>query len=189
MSDVNAVSAQPQTLVAGIGNIFFGDDGFGVEVVRRLRTGPALPSNVKVLDIGIRGIHLAYELMDGCDLLVLVDVAARGHRPGTVSVIEADEPTGEQARFERGTPVLDAHGLAPAELLGALSTLEARPGRTLVVACEPADLEPGIGLSGPVAAAVDSALSLIAEILATHRLPGGAGTAEPAEPAEPVKKE
>jgi hydrogenase maturation protease len=173
------VSLEPRILVAGVGNVFFGDDGFGVEVVRRLRMGPALPSNVKVLDVGIRGIHLAYELMDGCELLVLVDIAARGHRPGTVTVIEADGPTGEQGRLERGTPVLDAHGLAPAELLGALSTLEATPDRTLVVACEPVSLDPGIGLSGPVAGAVDTALGLIADILSAHPFYGT--DAEPAE--------
>ena len=187
------MSQAPRVLVAGVGNVFFGDDGFGVEVVRRLRLGPALPTNVKVLDVGIRGIHLAYELMDGCELLVLVDVAARGHRPGTVSVIEADEPTGEQARLERGTPVLDAHGLAPAELLGALSTLQSTPDRTLVVACEPGDLDPGIGLSKPVAAAVDTALRLITEIITTHPYPaddaGPAGRAAPTGPAGPTDKD
>ena len=152
-------------LVAGIGNIFFGDDGFGVEVVRHLHAGPALPPDVEVVDVGIRGIHLVYELLDGCELLILVDLAPRGETPGTVSVIETSQlPT------DRGIPVLDAHGLAPHELLEAVSGLGASPGRTLIVACEPADVNPGIGLSPAVAAAVPEAVRLVNELVA-----GGAG--------------
>src|SRR5262249_53989973 len=90
------------------GSVFPGDDGFGVEVARRL-AGTPLPEGVEVKDIGIRGVHLAYDLLDGCDLLILVDAAARGEVPGTVSVIEVGTPAAAAA----GLPVIDAHGLAP----------------------------------------------------------------------------
>ena len=76
-------------LVAGIGNIFLADDGFGVEVAQRLRR-PALPDGVRVEDFGIRGVHLAYELLDGYDALVLVDAVPMGEPPGTVAVIEPE---------------------------------------------------------------------------------------------------
>ena len=148
-----------RVFVACVGNIFLGDDGFGVEVAQRL-AGDELPEGVKVADIGIRGIHLAYELMDGCDLLVLVDAAVRGEPPGTVAVLEATPPDAEA-----GPPVLDAHGLAPDELLAMLAKLGARPGRTLVVACEPANVNEGIGLSAPVEAAVPEAVRLVKEII------------------------
>ena len=150
-----------RVLVAGVGNIFFGDDGFGVEVVRRIREEGALPAEADVRDIGIRGIHLLYELMDGCELLVLVDVAQRGHAPGTVSVVEpADSGAGA------GAGVVDPHGLAPDQMLAAVSGLGAAAGRTLLVVCEPADVEPGIGLSDPVREAVPAAVRTVAALVA-----------------------
>ena len=106
------------TLVAGVGNIFLGDDGFGVEVARRL-TGEPMPDGVDVADFGIRGVHLAYELLDGYDELILVDAAPRGEQPGTVYVIEPDmdgpagsgDPVADTA--SAGDPPLDAHGMDP----------------------------------------------------------------------------
>jgi hydrogenase maturation protease len=150
---------ESRTMVAGVGNIFLGDDGFGVEVVRHL-AGRPLPAGVEVLDIGIRGVHLAYELLDGCDLLILVDAAARGERPGTVSVLEVGP--GDVAA---DPALIDAHGLAPDEVLGLVRRLGGRPARTLVVACEPADLGAGMDLSAPVRAAVPEAVRLIESIL------------------------
>jgi len=150
-------------LVAGVGNIFLGDDGFGVEVVRQLAARP-IPDGVQVADIGIRGVHLAYELLDGCRLLVLVDAAARGEPPGTVTVLEVDpagEPTGDPA-----APVLDPHSMAPDDVLALLRKLGSPPVRTLVVACEPADLTQGIDLSAPVRAAVPHAIRAVEAILA-----------------------
>ncbi len=80
-----------RTLVAGVGNIFFGDDGFGVEVARRL-TECELPEGVTVADYGIRGMHLAYDLSNGFDRAILIDAAPRGGTPGTVYVLEPEEP-------------------------------------------------------------------------------------------------
>jgi hydrogenase maturation protease len=148
-----------RTIVAGVGNIFLGDDGFGVEVVRQL-AGRPLPAGVEVVDIGIRGVHLAYELLDGCDLLILVDASARGQRPGTVSVIEVGP-----ADVTADPALIDAHGLAPDQVLGLVRRLGGRPGRTLVVACEPADLGAGMDLSAPVRAAVPEAVRVIESIL------------------------
>jgi hydrogenase maturation protease len=152
-----------RVLVAGVGNIFLGDDGFGVAVVRHL-AGVPLPPGVRLIDAGIRAVHLAYELLDGCDLLVLVDAAPRGEPPGTLCVLEV----GEQDIAE-AVPVIDAHGLAPDQVLALLRRHGSRPGRTLVVACEPADLRPGMELSGPVRAAVPAAARLVETILSGDR--------------------
>jgi len=148
-----------RTLIAGVGNVFLGDDGFGVEVVRRL-AGRPLPAGVEVVDVGIRGVHLAYDLLDGCGLLVLVDAAARGEAPGTVTVLEVGD--GDVAD---GPPLIDAHDLGPDAVLAVVRRLGARPGRTLVVACEPADVEVGMELSAPVRRAVPEAVRLIESIL------------------------
>ena len=145
-------------VVAGVGNIFLGDDGFGVEVVRHLAGSP-LPDGVELMDVGIRAVHLAYELLSGCDLLILVDASARGERPGTVTLLEVGDDHGPAAA------VIDAHGLAPEGVLALVRRLGAQPGRTLVVACEPADLEPGMDLSDPVRAAVGEAARLIGTIV------------------------
>jgi hydrogenase maturation protease len=154
-----------RTLVAGVGNIFLSDDGFGVEVVRRL-AGRDLPAGVEVADFGIRGVHLAYELMDGCKLLVLVDAAPRGEVPGTVSIVEVGrQPTAAAA----GVPsvAMDAHGMEPQSVLALLESLGggAELERVLLVACEPADTNEGMGLSPPVEAAVDEAVAAVQRIL------------------------
>ncbi|MFI6846222.1 hydrogenase maturation protease [Kitasatospora sp. NBC_00085] len=155
-----------RTLVAGVGNIFLGDDGFGVEVVRHL-TPRQLPPGVEVVDVGVRGVHLAYQLLDGYDTLVLVDATARGGPPGTVYLIEAGEP----GEAEPGAAPLDGHRMSPDAVLALLGTLCAGTGstpprRTVVVGCEPADVGEGIGLSEPVAAAVPEAVRLIRRLLA-----------------------
>jgi hydrogenase maturation protease len=146
-------------LVAGVGNVFLGDDAFGVEVARLLAERPQ-PPGVQVRDYGIRGVHLVYELLDGYDLFVLVDAAPRGEAPGTVSVLEVDLP-GPQAQ-----PVIDAHSLTPDAIFGLLSSLGGRPGRSLVVACEPAEVDAGMGLSDPVREALPHAVRAVEEILA-----------------------
>ncbi|MFE2729069.1 hydrogenase maturation protease [Kitasatospora sp. NPDC059327] len=151
-----------RVLVAGVGNIFLGDDGFGVETVRRLAAHP-LPADVELVDIGVRGVHLAYQLLDGYRTLVLVDATARGGEPGTVYLIEADAGPVE-------SPVLDGHRMGPDAVLALLATLAAGtggspPGRVLVVGCEPASLEEGIGLSAPVAAAVEEAVGVVLRIV------------------------
>jgi len=148
-----------RTLVAGVGNIFQRDDAFGVEVIRLLGDRPQ-PAGVEIADFGIRGVHLVYELLNGCDLFVLVDAAQRGYEPGTVTVLEV-EP-GDAAP---GAAVLDAHGLTPAEIFAMLASMGSRPGRSLIVACEPADVSPGMGLSDQVRAALPHAVRAVEEIL------------------------
>jgi hydrogenase maturation protease len=150
-------------LVAGVGNVFLGDDGFGVAVAQQLAGRPQ-PAGVEVADIGIGGIHLAYELLDGCALLVLVDAAPRGEAPGTLTVLEVDgdaAPTGTPT----GAPTVDAHGLAPDDLFALLDQVGAAPGRTVVIGCQPEDVTPGMDLSAPVQAAVPRAVSLVEEIV------------------------
>ena len=146
-------------LVAGVGNVFLRDDAFGVEVVRLLAERPQ-PPGVQIRDYGIRGVHLVYELLDGYDLFVLIDAAPRGEAPGTVSVLEVELPSpGAQ-------PVIDAHSLTPDAIFGLLSSLGGHPGRNLVVACEPAEVDAGMGLSDPVREALPHAVRAVEEILA-----------------------
>ncbi|THA40295.1 hydrogenase maturation protease [Streptomyces sp. A1547] len=154
-------------LIAGIGNVFLGDDGFGVETVRRLaEPGCGLPEYVEVVDIGVRGVHLAYQLLDGYDTLVLVDATARGGAPGTLYLIEA----AEAGSIAPQGPVLDGHQMSPDAVLALLETLCAGTGgtpprRIWVVGCEPACLDEGIGLSAPVAAAVPEALRMVLDLV------------------------
>jgi hydrogenase maturation protease len=149
-------------LVAGIGNVFLGDDGFGVEVATRLGQ-ETLREGVRVLDTGIRARHLAYELLDGgYDTAILVDACARGGVPGTISLIEPKAPdqTGNGS-----TAALDGHAMNPEAVLAFLRAFGGVPTRILIVGCEPACLAEGVGLSAPVAAAVDDALALVRELL------------------------
>jgi hydrogenase maturation protease len=152
-------------LVAGVGNVFLRDDAFGVEVVRLLAERPQ-PPGVQVRDYGIRGVHLAYELLNGYDLFVLVDAAPRGEAPGTVTVLEVDLPSPDTL------PVIDAHSLTPDAIFGLLSSLGGHPGRSLVVACEPAEVDAGMGLTDPVREALPHAVRAVEEILA-EAIPAG----------------
>jgi hydrogenase maturation protease len=145
-------------LVAGVGNIFLGDDGFGVEVARRLATA-GLPGWVQVADYGISGMHLAYDLAEGYDTAILIDAAPRGDSPGTLTVLE----------LAPGTPapgLFDAHGMQPHVVLGMLDVLGTARPRILLVGCEPASAEPGMELSEPVAAAVDEAVRIVMDLVA-----------------------
>ena len=157
------VTGRPgRTLVAGVGNVFLRDDAFGVEVVKLLAQRPR-PDGVEIADFGIRGVHLVYELLNGCDLFVLVDAAQRGYEPGTVTVLEVDP-----ADVVPSAPVMDAHDLTPDAIFAMLTSMGVRPGRTLLVACEPADLSAGMGLSDPVRAALPHAIRAVEDILAEH---------------------
>ena len=146
-------------LVAGVGNVFLRDDAFGVEVIRLLAERPQ-PPGVQIRDYGIRGVHLVYELLDGYELFVLVDAAPRGEAPGTVTVLEVELPSPE------AQPVIDAHSLTPDAIFGLLSSLGGHSGRNLVVACEPAEVDAGMGLSDPVREALPHAVRAVEEILA-----------------------
>lgn len=157
-------------LVAGIGNIFEGDDGFGVEVAQHLSRAE-LPPDVTVVDFGIRGIDLTYALMDAYDAVVLVDAAARGDVPGTLSLIEPE--AARASPLESGEVMLSAHDLDPAKVMQLIGTLGGGCGRVLLVACEPLDCggEDGrIGLSAPVAAAIGPAIAMIRSLVAELRL-------------------
>jgi hydrogenase maturation protease len=147
-------------LVAGVGNVLLGDDGFGVEVARRLA---AEPLAAEVADFGIRGVHLAYQLLDGYDTVILVDALARGETPGTLYVMEPD--------VENVPPrmLMDGHGLDPATVLGMVKLLGGAVGRILVVGCEPADVTEGLGLSAPVARAVDEAVRVVRRLVGENQ--------------------
>ena len=168
-----------RVLVAGVGNILMCDDGFGVEVVRRLTApdAPALPPDVEVIDIGIRGMHLAYQLLDGYSGLLLVDACERGGKPGELYLLEHDLSASRQAG-EEDSPVgvPDAHGMTPDAVLALLASLATASGleptaglrRVLVLGCEPATAEDGMGLSEAVAAAVPKAVKAVHNVLAEH---------------------
>ena len=145
-------------LIAGIGNVFLGDDGFGVEVLRRI-DADALPDGVAASDYGIRGVHLAYDLLDGdVQTLIMVDAFPTGEPAGTVSLLEVDESA--LAELARDGRTLDSHSMNPEAVLAALHALGGRVERVLLVGCEPQTLDPRIGLSEVVAAAVAPAAEL-----------------------------
>ncbi len=149
-----------KVLVAGVGNIFLGDDGFGVEVATRL-AGEPLPEGVHVADYGIRAVHLAYELLEGYDGLVLVDAMARGEHPGTVYVFEPD-----LAAVVADGSTMDAHTMSPDTVLALLTSIGGRLERVYVVGCEPADLSARMGLSAAVMAGVDDAVGAVRDLVA-----------------------
>ncbi len=151
-------------LIAGIGNIFLGDDGWGVEVVRRLASRP-LPKGVRVADFGIRGVHLAFELLEHPDdTTILVDITPRGGEPGTVYLIEPDL----EALANAANPAdaaADAHGMTPDAVFALLRSLGGTPGKVWIVGCEPFSTEEEMGLSPAVEPAVDEAVTLLLELV------------------------
>lgn len=161
-------------LVAGIGNIFQGDDGFGPEVVRRLAVARPADPRVRVVDYGIRGMHLAYDLLDGYDALVMIDVVppstvGADARPGALGVLEirADDV---------GDSSFDPHGMSPVAVLASLGALGGTLPPTFLVGCCPASLEDHLGLTDAVAEAVDKAMALtnrLVDDLVAGRLPEG----------------
>lgn len=155
-----------RVLVAGIGNIFLGDDGFGSEVARRLGSR-AVPENVEVVDFGIRGIDLGYALLDGYEIVILIDAIQRGGAPGTIYLIEPELHSidcTEESVIESFTP----HAMDPATVLRYVAALGDQGPRLLLVACEPETLggEEGVmGLSEMVGGAVAAAVQLVDELL------------------------
>jgi hydrogenase maturation protease len=154
-------------LVAGIGNLFLGDDGFGVEVIKRLQ-GRAFPPEVKVVDFGIRGFDLAYALLESYETAILIDACPRGDAPGTLYVIEPELdsiPASDESQ-----PLFDAHGMNPMNVLRLAKSLgpDALNKRILLLGCEPLTLGPEegqLGLSAEVSAAVDGAVSLLDSLI------------------------
>jgi hydrogenase maturation protease len=151
-----------RVLVAGVGNLFFGDDAFGVEVARRL--APAPPPGATVTDFGIRAIHLAYELLNPVDLCIVVDCMPRGGTPGTLYVLEPEHDSFAGA-------VADAHAMSLPVVFAAVRELGGTMPRTLIVGCEPAEVEPGMGLTPAVERAVPEALALIHELVTKEANP------------------
>jgi hydrogenase maturation protease len=158
-------------LIAGIGNIFLGDDAFGVEVAKALLQRP-LPRGVRVVDFGIRGYDLAYTILEGYDATILVDAVSRGEPPGTVFLIQPDAAKGD------GEPcAMNAHQMTPLQVLAMVRWLGGEPQNLYVVGCEPAVLEPEAGeiaLSPAVNQAVPIAVGMIEELL--DRLLGAKGS-------------
>ncbi len=162
-AEVAGETPEHRILVAGIGNVFLGDDGWGVALAGRLATR-AVPPGVDVVDFGIRGMDLAYAMLDGYDAVVFLDATPRGDRPGTLYVIEPDLDDIEMT--------VDAHGMDPVKVLALARTLGTEPlPRTLVVGCEPqtrmsADDEDIVAdLTEPVRASLDPAVRLVEDLL------------------------
>jgi hydrogenase maturation protease len=160
-----------RVLVAGIGNIFCSDDAFGVEVAGRLATR-ALPDGVRVEDFGIRGLHLAYELLEGYDTLIMIDAVPMGDPPGTLAVLEPEAET----TSNRWVPSLDAHTMSPDVVLATLASLGGSVRRVRIVGCQPANLQDGMELTPAIAAAVEPAVELCLELVADAVQPAGKGT-------------
>ncbi|MGH7277650.1 MAG: hydrogenase maturation protease, partial [Candidatus Rokuibacteriota bacterium] len=163
----------PRTLLAGFGNVLRGDDGFGVEVLRRLRARGALPGDVELMDVGTGGIRLAQELLARYDRLVIVDAVTRGGAPGTVYVLAVDavEPVTE----------IDLHLAVPSRALAVAKALGALPPEVFIVGCEPAEVdELTTELTPAVRAAVDTVIGRIDELL-------GAGVPPAVSEADPVR--
>lgn len=155
-------------LVAGIGNAWMRDDGFGGEVAKRLNE-LELPPEAAVFDFGTGGLDLAYEVMRGYDAVVLVDISRQGGEPGTLYVMEAQEDDVD-AGIEDGQ-VINPHGMDPQTVMRFIKTLGAWPGKVIVIACEPAVVEEmGFGLSDQVLGALDGAVELVLSTIEELRL-------------------
>jgi hydrogenase maturation protease len=155
------VSGRPkQILIAGIGNAWQRDDGFGSEVARRLESRE-LPPGVAVIDFGTGGLDLAYQVMYGYDALLMIDISRQGGAPGTLYVMEVDEDEVSSGAVEDGE-VLNPHGMDPSTVLRFIKLTGGWPGKVVIVACEPQTIEEmGMGLSAPVEEAVERAVDLV----------------------------
>lgn len=173
---MSSVEPLRSILIAGVGNAWLRDDGFGGEVARRLEQHE-LPDGVTVMDAGTGGLDLAYEVMRGYDGLVILDVSKQGGEPGTLYVMEPEEESIEGG-IEDGEAI-NPHGMDPQTVLRFVKSIGAWPGRVVVIACEPAQVEEvGWGLSDEVTGAVEHAVELVLETI--QELRAGA----PLEPAE-----
>jgi hydrogenase maturation protease len=159
---------EPRILVAGIGNIFLSDDAFGSEVAQRLLRR-SQPSNVRVVDFGIRGLDLAYALVDTCDAAILIDVVPRPNEPpGTLFVLEPRLETSGNAPI-----AIDAHSMDPVKVLQTAASMGAKLQRVLIVGCQPTSVPSAdddgtdmpMEMSAPVAAAVDGAIALVESLI------------------------
>lgn len=161
--------AMPKILLAGIGNIFLGDDAFGSEVARKLMSRPQ-PANVRVVDFGIRGLDLVYALLDGCDLAILVDAVPReGNAPGTLFLLEPRL----DVISESAPPLVEGHSMDPVKVLKTALAMGAQVRRVLIVGCQPAACEPpdevgldaSIEMSAAVRGAIDEAVEMVESLV------------------------
>jgi hydrogenase maturation protease len=158
--------SEPSILIAGIGNIFLGDDGFGCEVLRHL-TQRSWPANVRVVDFGIRGFDLAYALLDGHEVTIFVDATPRGSEPGTLYTIAPE--LDELENIEAQSALVETHGMNPMKVLGMVKSMGGTFKKIFLVGCEPATFgaeEGQMGLSEPVAAAVPEAVKMVESLVA-----------------------
>jgi hydrogenase maturation protease len=163
-------------LIAGVGNAWLRDDGFGGAVARRL-SERELPPGVSVMDAGTGGLDLAYEVMRGYDALVILDVSPQGGRPGTLYVMEPSEDS-VPGGIEDGE-VINPHGMDPQTVLRFVKSIGAWPGKVIVIACEPGDVEEmGWGLTEEVEQAVERAVELVLETVGELRAEPAVGPAE-----------
>jgi hydrogenase maturation protease len=152
-----------RTLIAGVGNIFCGDDAFGSEAARRLLREP-WPQQVTVVDFGIRGFDLTFALLDGYDTVILLDATPRGGEAGTLYTIEPDTTA-----LASQAPEIEPHGMDPMRVLAMAQSMGARWNRLILVGCEPSpdpEHAEGIGLSEPVRCAVDEAVQIVRRLAA-----------------------
>ena len=156
--------SEHRILVAGIGNIFLGDDAFGVEVAQQMLR-QEMPDGVQVVDFGIRSFDLAYAMIEDYEATILVDATQRGGTPGTLYLIEPDLSELDEMEGE----VVNAHSMNPVRVLQLVQTLGGEPGKLYLVGCEPAILESengALGLSEQVAAAVPDAIRMVLSLVA-----------------------
>lgn len=152
-----------RVMIAGVGNMFLKDDGFGGEVIKKI-LGKKFPRGVEVKDFGTGGLKLAYDLMSGYDALILIDASARGEKPGTLYIIEPDEKEIDPD-LQQGGPI-DPHGADPVTILRFVRSLNSWPPKVLIVACEPENVDDfEIGLSESVSAVIEQAVIMVEEIV------------------------
>lgn len=154
-------------LVAGMGNVLRGDDGFGVETANRLAACESLGPDIRVIEVGIGGIHLVQELMDGYEMLIVIDAVDRGSSPGTIHLLAAEVPDlAEWTESDRGDFLADMHYTTPAKALILAKALGVLPSRAYILGCQPAEIDAiGIGLTDPVARAVSEAVDVVQELM------------------------
>jgi hydrogenase maturation protease len=162
-SKKSAAAIRKRVMIAGVGNMFMKDDGFGGAVIKKI-LHKKFPEGVEVKDFGTGGLKLAYDLMKGYDGLILLDASARGEKPGTLYMIEPKEED-INPDLEQGGPI-DPHGADPVTVLRFVKSIGAWPAKVMIVACEPETVDDfEIGLSESVNAAVDKAAEMVDEIV------------------------
>jgi hydrogenase maturation protease len=154
-------------LIAGMGNVLRRDDGFGVEVARRLARETALPADVTVIEVGIGGIHLVQELMNGYDALVVIDAVERGSAPGTMHLLAVDVPDlADWSEEQRGDFLADTHYTTPAKAMILAKAIGVLPRRVVMLGCQPLDAQNlGLGLTDEVGRTADAAVAAVARLI------------------------